>query len=81
MQVTPDVLNAFATQKVADLLLTGDAKEIIQGLLNNRAGTQIANIGNVVSVKLSLQELARLAADEISIEYVQLNRNVKDAAA
>lgn len=78
MHISPDVLKALANERVADLLITGDPEAIIAALLNNEIGSHIGNIGGVVAVRLDLNELAKLADQDIPIDYIQVNRNVRE---
>lgn len=77
MHVTKHVLTHYALSNAADLLITGDEEKIIKALLDHSLGTHIANIGNVVAVRLKLHELATLVnVSEEDILIVQLNRNL-----
>ncbi len=84
MLITGDVLAEFATKRRADLLITGEPKLLIQTLLNEGVGTSIGNIGDVISVKLTLDELVQLVSSGSGmavITHIHLNRNVRDDEA
>lgn len=80
MKISTDASEALATNKRVDLILVGNPKEIIVGLLNNEIGTKIGTLGETVSVKLTNQELSILSETYgSSINYVFLNRNAKES--
>lgn len=78
MLITGDALAAYAHRKIADLLILGKPDGIIETLLNEEIGGAIANIGDVVAVKLTLDELIKLSSSPFAngyITHIHLNRN------